>query len=225
MTANAEIDMGWGRILFGHTFDSQRRLCVALDRETAGRRDIAFYPRDPHVLLAMGPDRFFLDPSHTYRLWMHEYHPRRTRPGAFNVRRIQTLDDANGINRLYATRQMVGCNPEFPLAQTVSRKRTYLVAESCSDGAILGTVTGVDHVEVFSDLEQGASLWCLAVDPQANAPSGVEALVRHLAEHYLARGRACLDLSVMHDNAEAMALMKKTVSNGYRSYVSSGKIR
>jgi hypothetical protein len=129
MTANAEIDMGWGRILFGHTFDNQERLCAALDRETSGRRDIAFYLRDPHVLLAIGPDRLFLDPSHTYRLWLPEYQPRRERPGAFNVRRIQTIDDTEGINRLYAARQMVGCDPEFLLARTVSRKRTYLVAE------------------------------------------------------------------------------------------------
>jgi GNAT-family acetyltransferase (TIGR03103 family) len=209
MKANAEIDMGWGRILFGHTFDTQERLCAALDQEAAGRRDIAFYLRDPHVLLAMRPERFFLDPSHTYRLWIHEYQPCRIRPGAFSVRRIQTIDDAEGINRLYATRQMVDCDPEFLLAQTVSRRRTYLVAECTTDGAIIGTVSGVDHVKVFSDPEQGASLWCLAVDPQTNAPGVGEALVRHLAEHYLTRGRAYLDLSVMHNNNEAIALYEK----------------
>ena len=209
MTANAEIDMGWGRILFGHTFDNQERLCAALDRETRGRRDIAFYLRDPHVLLAIGPDRLFLDPSHTYRLWLHEYQPRSPRSGAFTIRRLNSRKDAEEINRLYAARQMVGCDPEFLLARTVSRKRTYLVAESTADGAIIGTVTGVDHVEVFSDPEQGASLWCLAVDPQTNAPGVGEALVRHLAEHYLTRGRSYLDLSVMHDNNEAMALYEK----------------
>jgi GNAT-family acetyltransferase (TIGR03103 family) len=36
-----------------------------------------------------------------------------------------------------------------------------------------------------------------------------EALVRRLAEHYLTRGRAYLDLSVMHNNKEAMALYEK----------------
>ena len=41
-------------------------------------------------------------------------------------------------------------------------------------------MTGVDHVEAFNDPESGASLWCLAVDPQTNAPGVGEALVRHL---------------------------------------------
>ncbi len=55
----------------------------------------------------------------------------------------------------------------------------------------------------------GASLWCLAVDPQAKTPGVGEALVCHLAEHYMARGRSYIDLSVMHDNAEAIALYEK----------------
>ena len=58
MSANALIEMGWGRILFGHTFRDQEDLCAAMDREAAGQRDITFYLRDPHVLLAMGPERF-----------------------------------------------------------------------------------------------------------------------------------------------------------------------
>jgi len=209
MNSDASIDMGWGRIIFGHTFRSQKELCAAMDRERAGKRDITFYLRDPHVLLSMGPERFFLDPSHTYRLWMHEYQPRSVRPGAFSIRRLHSRSDAEAVNRLYATRQMVPCDPDFLLTHTASRQRTYLVAESLADGAIVGTVTGIDHVEVFADPEQGASLWCLAVDPQANAPGVGEALVRHLTAHYQTRGRAYLDLSVMHTNTEAIALYEK----------------
>jgi GNAT-family acetyltransferase (TIGR03103 family) len=209
MIANAEIDMGWGRIIFGHTFRSQKTLCAAMAREPAGKRDITFYLRDPHVLLAMGPDRFFLDPSHTYRLWLHDYQPPSPRPGAFTIRRLHSRKDAEGINRLYAARQMVGCDPEFLLDHTASRERTYLVAESHVDGQIVGTVTGVDHAEVFTDPENGASLWCLAVDPQAQAPGVGEALVRHLAGHYLTRGRAYLDLSVLYTNSEAITLYEK----------------
>ncbi|MGD9330850.1 MAG: N-acetylglutaminylglutamine synthetase [Desulfobacterales bacterium] len=209
MSANACINMGWGRIIFGHTFQSQKDLCAAMDREGAGQRDITFYLRDPHVLLAMGPERFFLDPSHTFRLWMHEYQPGRIRPGAFSIRRLHARKDAQAINRLYAARQMVRCDPDFLLAHKASRQRTYFVAESLANGEIIGTVTGVDHVAAFADPEQGASLWCLAVDPQTNAPGVGEALVRHLADHYLTRGRAYLDLSVLHDNTEAIALYEK----------------
>jgi GNAT-family acetyltransferase (TIGR03103 family) len=83
------------------------------------------------------------------------------------------------------------------------------VAEDIKSQKVVGTVTGLDHVEAFNDPEAGASLWCLAVDAQANAPGVGEALVRQLAEHYLARGRSYLDLSVMHDNTEAITLYEK----------------
>src|SRR4030095_10597744 len=56
---------------------------------------------------------------------------------------------------------------------------------------------------------RGASLWCLAVHLQ-DAPAGTgEALVRVLSERYVGRGRAYLDLSVMHDNDAAIALYRK----------------
>src|SRR5690606_12045743 len=61
----------------------------------------------------------------------------------------------------------------------------------------------------FGDPENGSSLWCLAVDPQASHPRVGEALVRTLAEHYQARGRNFMDLSVMHDNVQAIALYEK----------------
>lgn len=86
---------------------------------------------------------------------------------------------------------------------------THLVAEDETSGAILGTVTGIDHVRAFEDPERGCSLWCLAVDPQAPQPGIGEALVRHLAEMLKGRGRAFLDLSVMHDNEQALALYEK----------------
>jgi GNAT-family acetyltransferase (TIGR03103 family) len=90
-----------------------------------------------------------------------------------------------------------------------TRTFTYLVAEDRRTGAIVGTVTGVDHVLAFGDPEGGTSLWCLAVDAQ-DAPTGAgEALVRVLAERYVGRGRSYLDLSVMHDNTGAIALYRK----------------
>jgi GNAT-family acetyltransferase (TIGR03103 family) len=61
----------------------------------------------------------------------------------------------------------------------------------------------------FEDPEKGSSLWALAVDPQT-AHAGVgEALIRWLAEHYIARGAHSMDLSVLHDNAGAIALYGK----------------
>jgi GNAT-family acetyltransferase (TIGR03103 family) len=87
--------------------------------------------------------------------------------------------------------------------------RTYLVAQDPETGDILGGATGVDHFEAFGDPENGSSLWSLAVDPQVAQPGVGEGLVRALASWFKGRGRDFMDLSVMHDNAQAIALYEK----------------
>src|SRR5690554_5481691 len=84
-----------------------------------------------------------------------------------------------------------------------------LVACDRSSGDVLGTVTGLDHVAVFGDPEGGSSLWCLAVDSQAPYPGIGVSLVLDLARRLKARGRAFVDLSVLYDNKEAIALYEK----------------
>jgi GNAT-family acetyltransferase (TIGR03103 family) len=86
---------------------------------------------------------------------------------------------------------------------------TYLLAVRDDGGAVVGTVTGVDHELLFSDPERGSSLWTLAVDPAAGVPGIGLALTRKLAEHFRRAGRAYLDLSVAHDNAAAIRLYEK----------------
>lgn len=210
LDSDVAIACGWGRLVFAHTFDRPRHIADLLLAEKDGSRDIAFYIRDPHVLLALEPQQLFLDPSHTYRLWLSDYRPPATRPRGFVVRRLETRADARAMNRIYATRGMVKTRPEtFPFEHRTSKTLTYLVAVDKHRGTVIGTVTGIDHVEAFNDPDTGSSLWCLAVDPQASHPGVGMALVTQLAEHYLARGRAFMDLSVMHDNAEAIALYEK----------------
>ncbi len=209
MSSDVIIDMGWGRLILGHTFLSEQKLADALCEEKPGQRDIAFYLRDPHVVLSLAPQRLFLDPSHTYRLLRHSYRPRARPFRGFLVRRLRSIRDAEETNRIYAERGMVTCDPEFLLSKHTLKSRTYLIAESEHDGRVVGTVTGLDHLEAFQDSEGGASLWCLAVDPQGDLPGVGEALVRHLVEHYFARGRNYVDLSVLHDNREAIRLYRK----------------
>ena len=204
------VSCGWGRLIFAHTFTDNRAIANLLLGETRNTRDIAFYIRDPHVVLALEPQQLFLDPSHTYRLWLSNYRPAATRPRGFTIRRLASTSDAESVNRIYGERGMVKTNPvSFPYDTRRSRKLTYLIAEESSSGDVIGTVTGVDHVEAFDDPEQGSSLWCLAVDPQTSHPGIGEALVTHLAEYYVARGRAFMDLSVLHDNTQAIALYEK----------------
>jgi hypothetical protein len=102
MADNALVDVGWGRLIFAHTFDRIEDLVRTLEAEPEGKRDIAFYLRDPHVVLATAPDRLFLDPSHTYRIWMHNYRPAARTPQGFEIRRIRTREDAREFLRLAA---------------------------------------------------------------------------------------------------------------------------
>lgn len=207
--ANVALDCGWGRLLFGQTFAEATELAACIRAEGPGRRDIAFYILDPHVVLAAAPQELFLDPSHTYRLDLSKYEPAKSKPQGFYIRRLSSIQDAEEVNRIYAARGMVTVSPDFFWEKRDSRAITYFVAEDEATGGIIGTVTGVDHDAAFGDIEHGSSLWCLAVDPQATLPGIGEALVRRLAEHFKERGSAFMDLSVMHDNEQAIALYDK----------------
>ena len=209
MKRDYALDCGWGRLLFAQTFDDTKTLAAATRAEGPDRRDIVLYVRDPHVALAAAPQELFLDPSHTYRLDLSIYRPASDPARGFSIRRLTSLEDAEAINRIYQTRNMVPVPPDFFWAKRDARAITYFVAEDEATGSVIGTVTGVDHFRAFGDPEHGSSLWCLAVDPQAAQPGIGEALVRRLAEHFKARGSAYLDLSVLYDNEQAIALYEK----------------
>lgn len=207
--ADAVLDCGWGRLVFTQTFADPSKIAEVMREEAPDRRDIAVYVRDPHVLIAAAPQELFLDPSHTYRLDLSHYRPSRRAFRGFAVRRVSTRADAGEVNRIYATRGMVQVRPDFFGSSRDARALVHLVAEDLASGAILGTVTGVDHARAWGDPERGTSLWCLAVDPQASQPGLGEALVRQLAGMFQARGAAFMDLSVLHDNDQAIALYDK----------------
>lgn len=206
LPVDVEIDCGWGRLIFAHTFADPERLADSLREEQSGRRDIALYVRNPHVVLSIAPQELFLDPSDTYRLWMSDYKPPGKQGKGFVIRRLRTRADAKAINRIYATRHMVKAPDEFIWKNRSRRALTYLVAEDKKTGEIIGTATGVDHVKAFNDPENGSSLWCLAVDPQSPLPGIGRALTDYLIGHFQARGRSFMDLSVLHENRQAIAL-------------------
>ncbi|MFC4694314.1 GNAT family N-acetyltransferase [Geodermatophilus arenarius] len=209
MDADATLDLGWGRLLFGQTFADTQRLADTLRDEADGRRDICVYPRDPQVLLGLAPGELFLDPSLTLRLDLYRYRPRRELVPHVFVRTVTCPDDVAEMERIVRLAGMVPGDPATVWHDHSTRTVRYLVAEDRRTGRVVGTVTGVDHVRAFGDPEGGSSLWCLAADPEEAPPGTGEALVRVLAERYLARGRAYLDLSVLHDNTPAIALYRK----------------
>ncbi|MGY1639046.1 N-acetylglutaminylglutamine synthetase [Geodermatophilus sp. SYSU D00742] len=209
MRPGVTLDLGWGRLVFGQTFADLHGIVDVLRHEAPGHRDICIYPRDPQVLVGLAPDELFVDPSYTYRLDLCRYRPRRDLVEGVFVRTVTGADDVIEMERIHRVAGMVPGDRGTTWRNQRTRTYTYLVAEDRRTGQVVGTVTGVDHVLAFGDPEGGCSLWCLAVDPQSAPPGTGEALVRVLAERYVARGRARLDLSVLYDNTAAIALYRK----------------
>ena len=209
MARDVVIDCGWGRLIFGHTFDDLGALAAEIQSEAPGRRDVAIYIRDPHVLLSLAPQDLFLDPSHTFRLRLADLSPATEAPRGFHVRPLRTAADAEAVRRIWLACRMVPAGADFCMHQKDSPVIRLLVAQHDETGEIVGVVFGVDHRRACDDVDNGASLWALAVDPQTALVGVGEALVRALADLFIERGRAFLDLSVMHDNAQAIALYQK----------------
>jgi GNAT-family acetyltransferase (TIGR03103 family) len=206
---DAVVHCGWGRLIGGHTFDDPAAIAQALLQETPGERDIAFYLDKPHVVVSHAPQQLFVDPSETFRLPLNTYTPQRARRQGFTIRRLRSRADVAAINAIYRARRMVPVDPARVWGERADRTTVYVLAEDRLSGEVLGVAMGLDHADAFGDASPGASLWALAVAPQASHPGIGEALTRYLAELFLARGRAFMDLSVLHDNAQAIALYQK----------------
>jgi GNAT-family acetyltransferase (TIGR03103 family) len=202
------VHCGWGRLLIGHTFPDPASLANELLNEQPGERDIALYVAAPQQVLAQSPQQLFLDPSDTLRLWFTDYRPATRVFRGFRIRRAQSEADWSAINTLYQARSMLPVDPALLTARHQGGP-VYWMAEDDDSGAVIGSVMGLNHHTAFHDPENGSSLWCLAVDPQCSRPGVGEVLVRHLIEHFMSRGLSYLDLSVLHDNAQAKNLYAK----------------
>ncbi len=190
MADDVVLELGWGRLVFGQTFADAEHLAEVLRGETHGRRDICIYARESHVLVSLAPAELFIDPSHTYRLRFTEDDEPRTAPSGFSVRPLGRTPTKP--TRSTASMCAAGwCPPRSTSSGTTSSttmRSTYLIAVRDDDDSIVGAVTGVDHEMLFSDPENGSSLWTLAVDPTSSLPGVGAALTRALADDFRARG-------------------------------------
>ncbi len=210
MADDVALELGWGRLIFGQTFAEPAKLAEVLRQEGRGRRDICIYAREPQVLVSMAPAELFIDPSHTYRLRFAADDAADGLQNGFTVRTLERPADADEMNRVFVRCGMVPAPTDVIWDNHLHRDPVdYLVAVRDDDGSVIGTVTGVDHERLFSDPEDGSSLWTLAVDPSASLPGIGAALTGALADIYRERGRAYMDLSVAHDNEAAIALYEK----------------
>jgi len=203
------LQCGWGRLIFAHTFLSPEKVAQTILKEKDGQRDIAFYLNDPHLVLNVAPQELFLDPSITFRLQFSDYSPSERKPIGFSVGPLQSREEIQEVNRIYQSHGMVPVDADWVWENRESPKFQYQVARTHDGNRILGVVLGVDHSENFDDIQNGSSLWALAVDKQADLPGVGESLLRGTIEYMQVSGRSQLDLSVMHDNEGAIGLYRK----------------
>lgn len=207
MAREAAVDCGWGRLIFGQTFGDPARLAATICAERPGCRDAALYLRDPQVVLAQAPQDLFIDPSYTFRLALDV--PLDAKPADGLQVRPARPDDAPAIQRICKMHRMVAPSRRYLETQQRQPAVETLVAEDETDGSVVGVVTAVDHRIAFSDPDGGASLWSLAVDAQAAQRGVGETLTRAVAMRQRESGSRFLDLSVLHDNPQAIALYEK----------------
>jgi GNAT-family acetyltransferase (TIGR03103 family) len=206
---NIALECGWGRLLYGPTFDSPKLLAQELLQEAPGRRDIALHVDVPQLVLAEAPANLFLDPSLIFRRALGEGQVAEPILPGIIIRPVATRADIAAINRLYAMRNMVPMDPKIVWEKRHSEAIVYLVAEDENTGEIIGSAMGIDHRAAFGDDEGGSSLWCLVVDPQTGLSGTGKSLVAHLIDVFTQRGCTYLELSVLHGNQHAIALYEK----------------
>lgn len=219
---NATLECGWGRLLYGPSFESPQALARTLQEEQPGKRDIALHVEAPQLVLAEAPSALFLDPSLIFRRQLDDT-PAEPPPPGIVIRPLTTRADIAAINRLYTMRNMVPVDPRIVWRQRHSDAVVFLVAEDERTGDIIGSAMGVDHYEAFGDEGQGSSLWCLAVDPQTGLAGAGRGLVNFLIAHYASRGRKYLELSVLHGNEPAIALYQKLGFEQVQGFVVKNK--
>ena len=206
---DTSIYCGWGRVLFADRFEDTQTLAAELVNENRGKRDIAVYVENPHVVLSHAPQHLFLDPSDMLRLDLAKADADPPEYPGLEFRRLRSRNDAQTINDLYLKRDMVPTDALYVWDCRDSDKLLFFVVSDSATGEVFGTVMGIDHTAALGDESGGSSLWCLAVDPLAKRPKVGEYLVRGLAHHFRQCGRRYMDLSVIHDNHQAKALYEK----------------
>ncbi|MGB0743861.1 MAG: N-acetylglutaminylglutamine synthetase [Opitutales bacterium] len=217
------LQCGWGRLIFADTFPDVASVAESIVSESNDQRDIAMYVLDPHILLNCGPQDIFLDPSNTYRLSLESYQAPENKLVGYTIRPLKHKEELDEISRIYQNLNMVALDKEYVWEHRKAEEFTYFVAIQNETDRVLGVAMGADHQACNHRMPNHCSLWALAVDPQAELPGIGIGLVHHLIQHYKAKGRDNMDISVMHDNEMAIKLYEKL--NFERIYVFAAKRR
>jgi GNAT-family acetyltransferase (TIGR03103 family) len=196
-------------LIFGQTFDDPQKLVQLLLHEQEGKRDLALYVRDPHVLISHAPQELFLDPSHTYRLILSTIDLKPPKSEGFTIEPIRDVREGIEANSILAQHGMIRVSRSFYHRCIESPVVHILVAKDNKTGNVIGAATGIDHQKAINDPDNGSSLWSVAVDAQCPYPGVGERIVQEMSKLFQDQGRDFLDLSVFHDNQQAIDLYEK----------------
>src|SRR4051812_5865880 len=127
MASDVVLDLGWGRLVFGQTFDDLRGIVDALRAEESGRRDICIYPRDAHVLVGLAPGELFIDPSYPRRLALSPRRPRSELIRGVLARPAPAGAEMGATTHIRALSGRVRGEPAPLWATPPPRRFTYLV--------------------------------------------------------------------------------------------------
>ncbi|MBF0445485.1 MAG: N-acetylglutaminylglutamine synthetase [Magnetococcales bacterium] len=209
MLENVVVDCGWGRLIFGQTFFESKKLVQLLLQEQEGKRDLALYVRDPHVLISHAPQELFLDPSYTYRLILSTAKLNLPKTEGFTIKLIREVGEGIEANSILAQHGMIRVSRSFYHQSIDSPIVHILVAKDNITGNVIGVATGIDHQKALNDPDNGSSIWSVAVDAQCPYPGVGERIVQEMSKLFQNQGRDFLDLSVFHNNIQAIDLYEK----------------
>ena len=206
------LECGWGRIVFGQTFTSHERLRAgAARRGERAARHLHLPPRAARARARSRRTELFLDPSHTYRLDLAVVQPPGGTRARAVVRPLRDEDDVDGDQRA-STPPPACCSadPQLVLAQRArTRVFTYLVAEDPAPAGSSAPSPASTTSRPSATPRAAPACGAWPSTRSAGSPGVGERLTRALAEHYRARGRGYLDLSVLHDNRKAIRLYER----------------
>lgn len=207
---NVTLDCGWGTLIFGETFESNRKLANALKKEKNNERNIAYNIQDPHILLTRDPQNFFLDPSNSYRLSLDKYTPIKIKEDEFYIREALP-DDIQIINKLYKKNDKPILRDNFLIKYKKIRNKNIkiFVAHHKTTNKVIGVIIGVDHVSAYNDANNGASIWSLTINLQSPISGVKQALINHIAEYFKNKKRSYVEFLLLYDDEKNINFFKK----------------
>jgi GNAT-family acetyltransferase (TIGR03103 family) len=201
---NKFLDCGWGKILFGETYNSAEKVAIDLKKEKKKERNILFYPLNPQILLTNYPQDFFLNPAYTYKIDLTSIIYKRSGKVDFSIRKADCEKDIEDLNRVYEKMKMQ------PLRQNWLENKGYaievFIVEDNETLEVLGGAIIVDHFIAWKDIKKSVSLWSLVVNVHAKYSGIGKKLLKFIIQEYKKKKRKRLFLSVTANNLPAQKL-------------------